>query len=79
MFFLFPFVTLLSFFANYFLDLIRFGKDMEGLDAALPDHLGRSIMYGLGVLTTLTVVASVSPIFLLGFAFLTLFYVHYAK
>lgn len=38
--------------------LNRFGKDFENVDAALPDHLGRSLICGLGVLTTLAVVAT---------------------
>ncbi|KAM0756050.1 P-loop containing nucleoside triphosphate hydrolase protein [Meredithblackwellia eburnea MCA 4105] len=58
--------------------LNRFGKDFEGVDAALPDHWGRSILYGLGVLTTLTVIASVAPLFLVGFAILSVAYFHHA-
>ncbi|KAL8277515.1 hypothetical protein RQP46_010070 [Phenoliferia psychrophenolica] len=59
--------------------LNRFGKDFEGVDAALPDHWGRSILYGLGVTTTLVVVASVAPSFLIGFAILSIAYFHHAK
>jgi len=36
----------------------RFAKDLEGIDSGLPDNFGRSLMYGLGVLTTLVVVSS---------------------
>lgn len=36
-------------------------------------------MYSLGVFTTLTVVASVAPSFLLGFGLLSIVYYHYAK
>lgn len=59
--------------------LNRFGKDFEGVDAALPDHFGRSLMYGLGVFTTLAVIATVSPFFLVFFAFLSIAYFHYAR
>ncbi|KAI5478748.1 ATP-binding cassette transporter [Pseudohyphozyma bogoriensis] len=54
----------------------RFAKDFEGIDSAwvLPDHFARSLMYGLGVLTTLVVVASVAPLFLVGFALLSIVY-----
>lgn len=58
--------------------LNRFGKDFEGVDSNLPDHYGRSIIYGLGVLTTLTVVASVAPAFLIGFALLSIAYFNQA-
>ncbi|KAK4052550.1 hypothetical protein OIO90_004318 [Microbotryomycetes sp. JL221] len=59
--------------------LNRFGKDFENVDAALPDHLGRSLICGLGVMTTLAVVASVAPMFLLGFAFIVVIYLRYAR
>lgn len=54
-------------------------QDLEGIDAALPDNLGRSLMYFLGVITTLTVVASSAPTFLIGFAVLFVAYYHHAK
>ncbi|GAA5991895.1 hypothetical protein JCM10908_002259 [Rhodotorula pacifica] len=57
----------------------RFSKDLEGIDASLPDNLGRSLMYFLGVITTLTVVASSAPTFLIGFAILFVAYYHHAK
>ncbi|GAA5837403.1 hypothetical protein JCM5353_002686 [Sporobolomyces roseus] len=52
----------------------RFAKDLEGIDSGLPDNFGRSLMYGLGVLTTLVVVSSAAPAFLVGFALLSLAY-----
>ncbi|GAA5895239.1 hypothetical protein JCM6882_006625 [Rhodosporidiobolus microsporus] len=57
----------------------RFAKDLEQIDGALPDHVGRSILYGLGVLTTLLVIASTAPTFLVGFAVLSLAYYQYAR
>ncbi|THH26392.1 hypothetical protein EUX98_g7797 [Antrodiella citrinella] len=39
--------------------LNRFGKDFEGVDSNLPDHFGRSIMYGLSACTTLVTVSIV--------------------
>ncbi|GAA5861561.1 hypothetical protein JCM8547_008073 [Rhodosporidiobolus lusitaniae] len=57
----------------------RFSKDLEQIDSTLPDHIGRSILYGLGVLTTLTVIASTAPTFLIGFAVLSLAYWSSAK
>ncbi|GAA6024648.1 hypothetical protein JCM8202_000420 [Rhodotorula sphaerocarpa] len=57
----------------------RFSKDLEGIDATLPDNLGRSLMYFLGVITTLTVVATSAPTFLIGFAILFVAYYHHAK
>ncbi|GAA5837596.1 hypothetical protein JCM11251_002021 [Rhodosporidiobolus azoricus] len=57
----------------------RFAKDLEQIDGALPDHVGRSIVYGLGVLTTLLVIASTAPTFLIGFAVLSLAYYQYAR
>ncbi|KAM0789106.1 hypothetical protein ACM66B_003161 [Microbotryomycetes sp. NB124-2] len=59
--------------------LNRFGKDFENVDAALPDHLGRSLICGLGVATTLGVVASVAPVFLFGFAVILVVYLRYAR
>jgi len=46
---------------------------------SLPDHIGRSLICGLGVLTTLIVIASVTPWFLLGFAFLSVIYFYNAR
>ncbi|GAA5957930.1 hypothetical protein JCM10213_002262 [Rhodosporidiobolus nylandii] len=57
----------------------RFAKDLEQIDSNLPDHVGRSILYGLGVATTLAVIASTAPTFILGFAVLTIAYYHYAR
>ncbi|KPV72284.1 uncharacterized protein RHOBADRAFT_39718 [Rhodotorula graminis WP1] len=57
----------------------RFSKDLEGVDASLPDNFGRSLMYGLGVLTTLAVISSTSPAFLLMFAVIAVAYFHYAR
>ncbi|KAF8888549.1 multidrug resistance-associated ABC transporter [Infundibulicybe gibba] len=39
--------------------LNRFGKDFEGIDSRLPDNFGRSIMYGLSALTTITTISVV--------------------
>lgn len=57
----------------------RFSKDLEGIDSSLPDNFGRSLMYGLGVLTTLSVVASSAPIFLIGFALISVLYYRDAR
>lgn len=57
----------------------RFAKDLEGIDSGLPDNFGRSLMYGLGVLTTLVVVSSAAPAFLLGFVLLSLAYYRDAR
>ncbi|GAA5841427.1 hypothetical protein JCM3766R1_004081 [Sporobolomyces carnicolor] len=57
----------------------RFAKDLEGIDSGLPDNFGRSLMYGLGVLTTLVVVSSAAPAFLLGFLLLSLAYYRDAR
>ncbi|GAA6021159.1 hypothetical protein JCM10207_008338 [Rhodosporidiobolus poonsookiae] len=57
----------------------RFAKDLEQIDSSLPDHVGRSILYGLGVLTTLVIIATTAPTFLLGFAVLSLAYWQYAR
>ncbi|GAA6061872.1 hypothetical protein JCM10212_000513 [Sporobolomyces blumeae] len=57
----------------------RFAKDLEGIDSGLPDNFGRSLMYGLGVLTTLVVVSSAAPAFLLGFVLLSLAYFRDAR
>ncbi|TBU28095.1 multidrug resistance-associated ABC transporter [Dichomitus squalens] len=56
--------------------LNRFGKDFEGIDSSLPDNFGRSVMYGLSVLTTFITVSVVGgPTFLLaGFVFGFIFY-----
>ncbi|KAK4047906.1 hypothetical protein OIV83_005089 [Microbotryomycetes sp. JL201] len=59
--------------------LNRFSKDFENVDAALPDHLGRTLICGLGVLTTLGVVVSVAPFFLIGFAVILVVYLRYAR
>ncbi|KAF8888603.1 P-loop containing nucleoside triphosphate hydrolase protein [Infundibulicybe gibba] len=37
--------------------LNRFGKDFEEIDSSLPDNFGRSIMYGLSALTTITTIS----------------------
>lgn len=58
--------------------LNRFGKDLESIDAVLPDNVGRTLMLGLSVFTTLIVISSVSPLFLLAFAFLLIFYLRFA-
>ncbi|GAA5957081.1 hypothetical protein JCM21900_000787 [Sporobolomyces salmonicolor] len=57
----------------------RFAKDLEGIDSSLPDNFGRSLMYFLGVLTTLAVIASAAPAFLIGFALLSIAYYHHAR
>ncbi|BGP39463.1 hypothetical protein JCM10449v2_003413 [Rhodotorula kratochvilovae] len=57
----------------------RFSKDLEGVDASLPDNFGRSLMYGLGVVTTLAVIASTAPEFLIGFGLLSIAYFHHAR
>ncbi|KAL7336764.1 P-loop containing nucleoside triphosphate hydrolase protein [Rhodotorula toruloides] len=57
----------------------RFSKDLEGIDSSLPDNFGRSLMYGLGVVTTLSVVASSAPTFLLGFALISVLYYRDAR
>ncbi|GAA5904673.1 uncharacterized protein JCM6883_003864 [Sporobolomyces salmoneus] len=57
----------------------RFAKDLEGIDSGLPDNFGRSLMYGLGVLTTLVVVSSAAPAFLAGFLILSLAYYRDAR
>lgn len=66
-----------SFFrhASFFISL----TNLPSSDSQLPDTWGRTLMYGLGVLTTLTVVASVAPAFLVGFFVLSFAYAHYAK
>jgi ABC-type multidrug transport system fused ATPase/permease subunit len=57
----------------------RFSKDLETMDSSLPDDLGRSLMYGLGIVTTIASISSIAPIFLLGFAFLTVLYWYYGS
>ncbi|BGP24141.1 ATP-binding cassette transporter [Rhodotorula toruloides] len=57
----------------------RFSKDLEGIDDSLPDNFGHSLMYCLGVVTTLSVVASSAPTFLLGFALLSVLYYRDAR
>lgn len=70
--------------------LNRFGKDIEQVDAQLPDNVGRTLvrryrctkgqysyllqMYFLGVITTLVTVAAVSPIFIVFFALMCIAY-----
>ena len=39
--------------------LNRFGKDFEGIDSSLPDHLGRSIMNGMSALATFITISIV--------------------
>ncbi|GAA6039699.1 hypothetical protein JCM8097_001359 [Rhodosporidiobolus ruineniae] len=57
----------------------RFAKDLESIDSALPDHVGRTIEYGLGVITTLVVISISSPTFLIGFAILSIAYYQQAR
>ena len=60
--------------------LNRFGKDTEQIDANLPDHLGRALMYFLGCVTTLIAVGSSAPIFAAGFLFVMApLYLHHAR
>ncbi|EIW78464.1 multidrug resistance-associated ABC transporter [Coniophora puteana RWD-64-598 SS2] len=56
--------------------LNRFGKDFEGIDSTMSDNFGRSVMYGLAVLTTIITISSVGgiPFFL---ATLVLGYMYY--
>ena len=42
--------------------LNRFGKDFEGIDSSLADNFGRSVIYFLSVITTLTTVSVVGGI-----------------
>ena len=42
--------------------LNRFGKDFEGIDSSLADNFGRSVIYALSVVTTLTTVSVVGGI-----------------
>jgi ABC-type multidrug transport system fused ATPase/permease subunit len=57
----------------------RFSKDLETLDSQLPDDLGRSLMYFLGVCTTIISITTIAPSFLLGFAFLSVGYWYYGN
>ncbi|GAA5944109.1 uncharacterized protein JCM15063_005316 [Sporobolomyces koalae] len=57
----------------------RFAKDLEGIDSNLPDNFGRTLIYGLGVLTTLAVVTAAAPAFLIGFVLLSVLYYRDAR
>lgn len=57
----------------------RFARDFEGVDSQLPDHFRRTVQCALGVLTTLVVVASVSPPFLVVFGFLGAAYFYHGR
>ncbi|SGY80268.1 BQ5605_C008g05343 [Microbotryum silenes-dioicae] len=59
--------------------LNRFGKDTEAVDSQLPDNFGRALMFGLGVITTLNVIASVAPTFLIGFGIVSIAYWWHAR
>ncbi|TFK48986.1 P-loop containing nucleoside triphosphate hydrolase protein [Heliocybe sulcata] len=60
--------------------LNRFGKDFEGIDSSLSDNFGRSIMYGLNVITTLITVSVVGGVpFLLSAVALGFVYFSVAK
>ncbi|KAH9811640.1 hypothetical protein DFH28DRAFT_433779 [Melampsora americana] len=59
--------------------LNRFGKDFEGIDSSLPDNLGRSLMYGLNVATTIVSIAFVTPTFLIPFAIISILYWWYGR
>ncbi|SCV71041.1 BQ2448_3803 [Microbotryum intermedium] len=59
--------------------LNRFGKDTEAVDSQLPDNFGRALMFGLGVITTLNVIASVAPTFLIGFGIVGIAYWWHAR
>ncbi|KDQ53279.1 hypothetical protein JAAARDRAFT_72568 [Jaapia argillacea MUCL 33604] len=60
--------------------LNRFGKDFEGIDSNLSDNFGRSMMYGLNVVTTLVTVSVVGGLpFLFSAIALGVMYYNVAK
>ncbi|EJU00344.1 multidrug resistance-associated ABC transporter [Dacryopinax primogenitus] len=60
--------------------LNRFGKDFEGLDSSLADNFGRTLFYGLNVVTTFITVSYVGGVgFMVAACFLGFLYYQVAK
>ncbi|KDQ21679.1 hypothetical protein BOTBODRAFT_26106 [Botryobasidium botryosum FD-172 SS1] len=60
--------------------LNRFGKDFEGIDSGLADNFGRTVMYGLSVITSFITVSYVGgPWFLAAAVILGVLYYNVAK
>lgn len=57
----------------------RFAKDQEVLDSQTADHITKTTIYGLGVLTTVATVTAIIPGFLIGFLLLTGGYIYFAR
>lgn len=57
----------------------RFAKDLETVDSQTADHVIKTSIYFLSVLTTVAAVTWTIPVFLLGFSVLTIGYVYFAR
>lgn len=57
----------------------RFAKDLETVDSQTADHVTKTSIYLLGVLTTVAAVTWTIPIFFVGFMAVTIGYIYFAR